>query len=155
MVACGNTPPIKIKSKSGYPGRSTIISNLTAIADKGEYVGLERLRFARLFDVPMAEEMPPGFPAFSLSVKVMLQLLVILPNRFQTQRALCAITLLYPERLAETLDVLFHRSFAERKEIHTPESQLPILSKIFGETGAKGILAKASRKACGTLWERC
>ena len=67
VVACGNTPPIKIKSKSGYLVRYSNVPAKISI-DKGEYFFHERLRYARLFKVPMAEEMPPGFPALSLSV---------------------------------------------------------------------------------------
>jgi len=36
--------------------------------DKAEWVGKERLRWAKLFDVPMAKEMPPGFPPNTIQV---------------------------------------------------------------------------------------
>lgn len=147
IVACGNTPPIKIKSNSGCPHSLTFISHLLSNTDKGEYVDFERRRYARLFNVPMTVERPPGFPALSLSVSIMSSCLGSCLTGIQTQRALCAITLLHPEQLAETIDALFLSSFAEHKEIHTPESQLPILTKIFGEDGAKEVLAKASQNA--------
>ncbi len=92
----------------------------------------------------MTVERPPGFPALSLSVSTINSSLGACLTGVQTQRALCAITLLHPERLADTIDALFHSSFAEHKEIHTPDSQLPILTQIFGEKGANEILAKAS-----------
>lgn len=38
--------------------------------DKGEWVGKERLRWAKSFDVPMAESIPPGFPANTIKVRV-------------------------------------------------------------------------------------
>ena len=37
--------------------------------DKGEWVGKERLRWAKLFNVPMAETPPPGFPANTIKVR--------------------------------------------------------------------------------------
>lgn len=36
--------------------------SLIPVIDKGEWIGKERLRWAHLFNIPMAEEMPPGFP---------------------------------------------------------------------------------------------
>ncbi|KAL6716501.1 hypothetical protein ACLMJK_006068 [Lecanora helva] len=107
MKACGNTPPIQIKNKSDYTGK-------------------ERMRYAKLFDVPMAEEMPPGFPR----------------NTIQVQRVLSSIAVLYPERLGDTIATLYYLSFAERQEISTPESLRPILSQIFGDK-SNDILVKA------------
>lgn len=55
----------------------------------------------------------------------------------QVQRALAAVALLQPEKLAETIATLYHMSFAERQEIHTLELLGPVFSKIFGERPAK------------------
>jgi len=49
MKACGNTPPIQIKNKD-------------------KWINIERLRWARLFNVPMHEQMPEGFPPLTLGV---------------------------------------------------------------------------------------
>lgn len=43
--------------------------NISTI-DKGEWVKKERLRWAKLFDIPMAESLPPGFPANTIKVGV-------------------------------------------------------------------------------------
>lgn len=61
IKACGNTPPIGIKSTS------TIlwIRNLTLTSvdvDKGPWADRMRIHWARLFNVPMDEKMPEGFP---------------------------------------------------------------------------------------------
>ncbi|KAL2057143.1 hypothetical protein ABVK25_002882 [Lepraria finkii] len=109
MKACGNTPPIQIENK-------------------GEWIGKERLRWAHLFNIPMAEEMPPGFPR----------------NTVQVQRALAAVALLQPEKLTETIATLYHMLFVERREIHTLELLGPVFSKILGERPAKEILTKAT-----------
>lgn len=109
MKATGNRPPLQIKNK-------------------GEWVGKERLRWAKSFNVPMAEGIPPGFPA----------------NTIKVQRALTVVALRHPESLADTLAAIYHASFAEQKEVHTPESLMPIFEKIFGEEGTKEILAKST-----------
>ena len=48
----------------------------------------------------------------------------------------------YPERLADILAAIFHASFAEQKEVHTPESFKTIFEKIFGEAETNEILKK-------------
>ena len=37
---------------------------------------------------------------------------------------------------------IYYASFAERKEVHTPESLMPVLENILGEEATKEILAK-------------
>ncbi|KAK3178243.1 hypothetical protein OEA41_000376 [Lepraria neglecta] len=83
------------------------VISLIPVTDKSEWVGKERLRWAHLFNIPMAEEMPPGFPR----------------NTVQASH--------------ETIATLYHMSFAERQEIHTLELLGPVFSKIFGERPAK------------------
>ena len=41
---------------------------LTALPDKSQWIDLERLRWAREFNVPMAETFPKGFPPVTLGV---------------------------------------------------------------------------------------
>ena len=73
MKACGNTPPINIKSLPST--RSSVLSSpADRIVDKGAYMNHERLRWARLFDVPMKETTPPGFPANTLPVAVSIRM---------------------------------------------------------------------------------
>ena len=50
----------------------------------------------------------------------------------------------HPERLAETLAAIYHASFAGQKEVHTPETVMPIVEKIFGDKEAKEIMAKVN-----------
>lgn len=49
-----------------------------------------------------------------------------------------------PEKLADTLAAIYHASFAELKEVHTPESLMPILAKVFGERESREIVTKVS-----------
>ncbi|KAL9041144.1 MAG: hypothetical protein Q9180_001474 [Flavoplaca navasiana] len=58
MKACGNTPPINIKSLPSTRS-SALSSPVNRVVDKGAYMNHERLRWARLFDVPMKETTPP------------------------------------------------------------------------------------------------
>ncbi|KAF6227130.1 hypothetical protein HO133_008571 [Letharia lupina] len=109
MKATGNRPPLQIKNK-------------------GEWIDKERLRWAKSFNIPMAEGNPPGFPA----------------NTIKVQRALTLVGILHPQRLAESLAAVFHASFAEHRQVHTPESLTPIFEKIFGEEGTKEILTKST-----------
>ena len=96
--------------------------------DKGQWVGKERLRWAKLFNIPMAEQMPPNFPQ----------------NTIQAQRALTAVSLLQPERLCDAIAALYNMSFAERQEIHRFEHVWPVFAKMFGDTAAKEIMDKVS-----------
>lgn len=50
----------------------------------------------------------------------------------------------HPEKLSDTLAAIYHTSFAELKEVHTPESLMPILAKIFGERESREIVAKVN-----------
>ena len=52
--------------------------------------------------------------------------------------------MLHPERLVDTLAAIYHASFAERKEVHSPESLMPIFDKIYGKEETKRILTKVS-----------
>ena len=50
----------------------------------------------------------------------------------------------HPERLAEALAAIYHASFVEQKEVHTPETVMPIFEKIFGDKETKEIMAKVN-----------
>ena len=52
--------------------------------------------------------------------------------------------MLHPERLVDTLAAIYHASFAERKEVHSPESLMPIFDEIYGKEETKEILTKVS-----------
>lgn len=61
----------------------------------------------------------------------------------QVQRVLTVVAIRHPERLADTLAAIYHASFAEQKEVHTPESLMPIFQKMFGKEETEEIVAKA------------
>lgn len=64
----------------------------------------------------------------------------------QVQRALTAVTILHPEKLVDTVAAIYHASFVEHKEVHTPESLMPLLQKIYGAEGTRDILTKVRIK---------
>ncbi|KAL9101761.1 MAG: hypothetical protein Q9163_003008 [Psora crenata] len=109
MKACGNTPPLNIKNKNAW-------------------IGNERLRYAKLFDIPMAEALPSGFPQ----------------NTVHAQRALVAVSLIRPRQLGDAIAALYEASFARSQDIHRLDDIKPILMQIFGGTVTRDIVDKAT-----------
>ena len=59
--------------------------------DKDKRYDVERLYWSRIFSNPMKENVPEGFPAFTLGA----------------QRTLCTVSLLFPSKLVPCLDALY------------------------------------------------
>ena len=97
-------------------------------SDKDAWLGKERLRWATLFHVPMAESMPPGFPQ----------------NTLQAQRALVAVSLIRPQHLGDSIAALYDRSFVKVQDIHTLESIRPVFVEMFGDSATEEIMNKVS-----------
>jgi len=107
MKACGNTPPIEIKNKD-------------------KWIMIEKNRWARNFQIPMADKAPEPFPQATL----------------HAQRALCAISLAFPDKLDDCLAALYHTFWVERQTIGKPEVFGPVLQKVLGEADAKTVMEK-------------
>ncbi|KAK7972428.1 Thioredoxin-like protein [Apiospora saccharicola] len=99
MHACGNITPIAIKNKD-------------------RWVDQERLRLARVFNLPMKPSIPPNFP----------------PNTLHVMRTLCAISLQRKgqEKLARALDALYAALWTARAEIGNPQVFEPIPTQVSG-----------------------
>lgn len=91
--------------------------------DKDKYISLERLRWSAAFSIPIATEMPPDFPALTLS----------------TMRALAV---LYDEeggdggeqtKLVAALDALYAATWVERKATHKGDVLREVLGGVLGE----------------------
>ena len=101
--------------------------------DKDKWIGAERLRWAKAFNVPMKEESPEGFPPMTLNI----------------MRALCALTALHPgdegqRKLTKCLDVLYHAFWVEHQKTNEKEILAKILGEVLGEEEAgKGELCLA------------
>ncbi|KAK5124074.1 hypothetical protein LTR85_002271 [Meristemomyces frigidus] len=108
MKACGNTPPIEIKNKA-------------------EWIGLERSRWAKRFNIPMADKNPEPFPQLTL----------------HTMRAMCAVALLCPDKMDDCFSALYEAFWIQRQSISKPEVFGPVYAKVLGEEQAKQVLEKA------------
>lgn len=60
-----------------------------------------------------------------------------------TQRALCAIEQLQPEKLSDCFGALYQAFWAEGQAIGKPEVFGPVLAKVLGEDGAKKIVEES------------
>ena len=128
MNACGNTPPVQIKSE-----RSSLIPSTLTITwlilflnpDKDVWIGKERLRWARYFSVPMIESTPEGFPPLTLA----------------TERALCAVSVKSPGKLIPTIEALYHSFWVQgNAKIGQVEGFTPVLESVLGKDGTQEIL---------------
>ena len=70
--------------------------------------------------------MPPGFPK----------------NSLPTERVLTAVSMLYPEKMQETLAAFYHASFAEHQDVTEKHIMSSLLAQVHGEDRAETILAK-------------
>ncbi|CAI7676907.1 unnamed protein product [Penicillium pancosmium] len=107
MHACNNTPPINIKNKD-------------------KWMGTERMRWAKYFNVPMTEKFPEGFPPKTLAI----------------QRALCAISQRFPEKLPAVIEAVY-RSFwvDENTRIGDVEGFAPVFETVLGQKATQEVLS--------------
>jgi len=136
MQACGNTPPIKVKSTSQLnisrliPIRSNIVLTSVHQTDKDKYISTDRTRLASLLSIPILAEMPAGFP----------------PNTLPAQRALCTIQSQHPEKLPEAFEALYQTFWIEGQAIGEPGVVAKALAGVFGEERAGELVEGTSKK---------
>jgi len=114
MKATNNRPPIEVKNKD-------------------KWIHLERVRWARLFSVPMNESISDDFPPLTLSI----------------MRALCALTLLYPDshkKLCKLFDALFHAYWVEQQPTHKPEVLTRVLTDALGVQDTRKVIDIAGKE---------
>ncbi|KAM5451844.1 putative glutathione transferase [Microsporum audouinii] len=110
MHATGNSPPIRIKNKD-------------------KWINKERMRWAKVLEVPISKATPEGFPVNTLAV----------------QRALCAIAEDRPEKLTASLDALYHALWVKADSaVGKPEGFLPVLESVIGKEAAVKVAEKAT-----------
>ncbi|KAL2755850.1 hypothetical protein ACRALDRAFT_1082070 [Sodiomyces alcalophilus JCM 7366] len=111
MKLCGNTPPMNIKNKDAW-------------------IGKERLRWAKLFNVPMHESMPSPFPPLTLN----------------NMRALCAIRHIDNDdkRFLAVLDHLYTEFFVHHKETSKPDVLRSSLEAVLGVDETTKVLEVAN-----------
>jgi 2-hydroxychromene-2-carboxylate isomerase len=125
MNACGNTPPIAIKSTSPPPP-PPYTSSPTHPTDKDKWINTERMRWARYFSVPVSATAPPGFPINTLPI----------------QRVLAALSLSHPHVLADAMALFYEHTWVTWSEPLKPENLLALVTRAVGgdEAAAKGVL---------------
>jgi 2-hydroxychromene-2-carboxylate isomerase len=141
MQACGNTPPIKVKSASVChrtihpPHPSTPPSKLakipltTTLPDKNEYITHDRTRLAALLRIPIIANVPTPFP----------------PNTLPAQRALCTIQNHHPVSLPAAFEALYQAFWVEGQPIGEPGVVVKVLGKVVGEERA-GEIVEGTKK---------
>ena len=100
MKACGNRAPLEIRNKD-------------------RWINIERLRWARQFDIPMSQGTPDGFPRPTLHL----------------QRFLTALNMAHPELLPTALDALYAALWTEPNESALPDPKVfpQVLGKVLPE----------------------
>ncbi|KUJ23111.1 2-hydroxychromene-2-carboxylate isomerase-like protein [Mollisia scopiformis] len=116
MKACGNPTPISIKNK-------------------GTWIGTERLRWAKAFNVPMKKDIPPNFPPMTLTI----------------MRGMCALTLLHPGKegqgmLIRCLDRLFEAYWVEHRRTFEKDVLAEVLTEVVGKEETEKILAMVPKE---------
>jgi len=99
-----------------------ICSLSLSLQDKDKWIGVERVRWARFFNIPMTETMPEGFPPLTLGI----------------MRALCALTVLRPGKegqgvLCACLDELYKAFWVEHKKTSEADVLKGVLVGVLGE----------------------
>ncbi|ODM24213.1 hypothetical protein SI65_02076 [Aspergillus cristatus] len=88
------------------------------IKNKDIWINQERIRWSRYFRVPMIDHFPNDFPPLTLGV----------------QRALCAISQRYPEKLVPAIASVYYAFWADgNSKVIQPEIFGPILEKVLGK----------------------
>lgn len=89
-------------------------------------MGRERMRWAKYFNVPMADKFPENFPPKTLAI----------------QRALCAISQKFPEKMPAVIEAVY-RSFwvDENPRIGDVEGFAPVFETVLGQKGTQEVLS--------------
>jgi len=126
MKMCDNRAPIEIRNK-------------------GKWIDVERLRWARQFDIPMSKQFPKGFPKPTLHLQRFLAALELTTETEakptdQKQR---------PETLIKALDTLYAALWTEPNEADLPDPKVfgPILEKALGPDLVSECMTKMSTPA--------
>ncbi|KAK3080741.1 hypothetical protein LTS18_013595 [Coniosporium uncinatum] len=93
---------------------------------KDAWIMKERLRWAKLFNIPICEETPEGFP----------------PNTISAQRALCAIEGSSPDKLADAIDALYQAFWVRSETIQKTEVVAKALASALGKEGAEKVMGQ-------------
>lgn len=139
MRTCGNTAPLAIKSKSKLclltcdVHAAHILQDILQwtqdlhLADKDKWINLERMRWAKYFNVPISTGSPPGFPINTLPI----------------QRALASLSVSHPQSLERAISLFYENTWVQWSEPLKPENLQAILRTVVGsDDEAKKVLER-------------
>ncbi|EON65021.1 hypothetical protein W97_04256 [Coniosporium apollinis CBS 100218] len=116
MKACGNTPPLRIKNKA-------------------EWVGRERDRWAKKFNIPIMEGVPEGFPV----------------NTITPQRALSLIAAHNPTALRSAIAACYDTFWVRGKPIQDPAILAAALASVLGQSQAQEVMNEVGSQEARNL----
>ncbi|KAF2669661.1 putative 2-hydroxychromene-2-carboxylate isomerase [Microthyrium microscopicum] len=111
MKACDNRPPIEITNKN-------------------KWIYVERLRWAKQFNIPLKPETPEGFPVLTLT----------------PQRALTAVSILYPELLVQCTSAVYTAFWVEHTRINEPAALGSVLGSVLANDQLDKVMQATSTK---------
>lgn len=133
---------LQSKSRVSAPRKAHLLFSLLPckanydLLDKDQWIGKERVRWAKYFSVPISEQMPEGFPVKTLPV----------------QRVLCALSQKAPANLPSVMEALFRSLWIDRNsKTGEPEGFTPVLESVIGAQATQEVLqaVRASAPFCG------
>jgi 2-hydroxychromene-2-carboxylate isomerase len=102
---------------------------LFRLSDKKDYLGLQRVRWAKYFGVPITEGFPKGFPFRTLPV----------------QRALCAISRKAPEKLPAAIAAVYKAVWVDGDTtVGDVDGFVPLFESVLGKQETQEILVAVS-----------
>jgi 2-hydroxychromene-2-carboxylate isomerase len=97
------------------------------IKNKAKWINIERERWAKTFNIPMMKGSPKPFPQLTVN----------------TMRAVCAVSLLAPQKLEDVIAALYHTFWVESKPVSKPEVYGPVIASVVGEDLGKQVMEKS------------
>ncbi|KAF2740485.1 HCCA isomerase/glutathione S-transferase kappa [Polyplosphaeria fusca] len=97
MKQCGNTPPLQVKNKD-------------------KWINLERTRWAKLLNIPVSAQPPPGFPINTIAI----------------QRALASLSISHPTSVVSAISLFFQNFWVHYSEPTKPDNLIAIIKTIVG-----------------------
>lgn len=110
------------------------------MTDKRDWINENRKLWAKTFNVPIQDKLPPNFPAKTLYIMRHLAAVQELDGGDQ-------------KRLLEVFDAFFEGYWQRHEETFKPEVFLPILEKVLGRDDASKVAEAAGKEAKRALLE--
>ncbi|CAD0081600.1 unnamed protein product [Aureobasidium vineae] len=100
-----------------------------SITNKAAYIESDRKRWSKYANIPMGDHMPKDFPPMTLHV----------------MRALAVVEQQQPEKLQDSIAVLYKGMWVDGKTVHKPEVFEAVLAEVLGKEGAKSVVEQSTK----------